>query len=94
MIFGPFGKVFHEGTLWIGYRSIISFILTKQIFLNFFRHGDWFYNRYINKIDKLMYLDHDGSGVKPKNFLQRRMVCTSFADTLQAMCYIDKKIAR
>ena len=29
MIFGPFEKVFHEGTLWSGYRSVISFILTK-----------------------------------------------------------------
>ena len=30
MVFGPFEKVFHEGTLWSGYRSVISFILTKQ----------------------------------------------------------------
>ena len=36
MIFGPFEKVFHEGTLWSGYRAVISFILTKQIFLHFF----------------------------------------------------------
>ena len=31
MIFGPFEKVFHEGTLWSGYRAVISFILTKNI---------------------------------------------------------------
>ena len=30
MIFGPFEKVFHEGTLWIGYRAVISFIVTKK----------------------------------------------------------------
>ena len=44
MIFGPFGKIFHEGTLWSGYRFVIYFILTKQIFLHLFRHGDRFYN--------------------------------------------------
>ena len=45
IIFGPFENVFHEGTLWSGYRAVISFILTKQIFLHFFRHGYRFYNR-------------------------------------------------
>ena len=40
MVFGPFEKVFHEGTLWSGYRSVISFILTKQIFLHFYRHAN------------------------------------------------------
>ena len=29
MVFGPFEKVFHEGTLWSGNRAVISFILTK-----------------------------------------------------------------
>ena len=31
MVFGPFEKTFHEVTLWSGYRSVISFILTKKI---------------------------------------------------------------
>ena len=52
MIFGPFGKKIHEGTLWRGHRSVISFILTKQIFLHFYHRGDRFYNWYINKTDK------------------------------------------
>ena len=52
MIFCPFEKVFHEGTLWSGYRTLISFILAKQIFLHLFRHGDRFYNRYLNSVDK------------------------------------------
>ena len=56
MIFGPFEKVFREGALWIGYRAVISFILTKQIFLHFFFHGDWFYNQYINTTDKKVIL--------------------------------------
>ena len=30
IIFGPFEKVFHEGTLWSGYRAIIFFILIKK----------------------------------------------------------------
>ena len=37
MIFGPFEKI-HEGTLWSGYRAVISFILAKQIFLHFCQH--------------------------------------------------------
>ena len=65
-IFGPFEKKFHEGTIWSGYRAVIHFILTKQIFLHFFCHGDRFYYLYINTIAKLKYLDDDGSGVKPK----------------------------
>ena len=52
IIFGKFEKVFREGTLWSGYRAVIYFILTKKIFLHFFRHGYWFYNRYINTKDK------------------------------------------
>ena len=52
MIFGPFEKVFHEGTMWSGYRSVISFILTKQIFIHFFRHKNYFYDRYINSASR------------------------------------------
>ena len=29
MVYGPFEKVFREGTLWSGYRYVISFILKK-----------------------------------------------------------------
>ena len=73
MLFGPFEKVFHEGTMWSGYRAVIPFIPTKKIFLHFFRHGNRFYNRYLNSVDKRKYLDDDSSGVKPNNALQRRM---------------------
>ena len=52
MVFGPFEKVFHEGTLWSGYRSVISFILTKQIFLHFYCHTNQFYDRYLNLVNK------------------------------------------
>ena len=45
MVFGTLEKVFLEGTLWSGYRAVISFILTKKIFLHFFCHGNRFYNR-------------------------------------------------
>ena len=31
MIFGPFEKVFHKGTIWSGYGAVISFILTKNL---------------------------------------------------------------
>ena len=52
MIFGPFERIFHEVTLWRGHRAAIFLILTKQIFLHFCPHRDWFHNRYINKIGK------------------------------------------
>ena len=52
MIFGPFEIFFLEGTIWRGYRALISFILTKQIFLHFYRHGDRFYDRYIEETVK------------------------------------------
>ena len=94
MIFGPFEKKFHEGNLWSGYRAVISFIFTKTIFLHLFCHGGRFYNQYINTTDKKNYLDDDGSGLKPKHFLQRRMRCISFGDPLQAVLYRDRKIAR
>ena len=45
MIFDPFEKM-HEGTLWRGPRVLIYFILTKQIFLHIYLHGDCFYNQY------------------------------------------------
>ena len=61
MVFGTFEKVFHEGTMWSGYRSVIYFILTKQIFLHFFRHKHYFYDRYINSANRKKYIDRDGS---------------------------------
>ena len=84
-------KKIHEGTLWSGYRAVISFILTKQIFLHFFRHGDRFY---INKIGKKEYLDDDGSGVKPKHSLQKITRCISFGDPLHELWDRDRKTAR
>ena len=94
MIFGPFEKVLHEGTLWSGYRAVISFILTKQIFLHFFRHGGRFHNRYIDTADKKTYLDDDGSGVKPNHFLQRRTICISFGDPIHEFWDRDRKMSR
>ena len=65
---------------------------SQKNFLHFFRHGDWFYNRYINTSDK--NLDDDGSGVKPNHALQIRMKCISFGDSLQAMFDRDRKMAK
>ena len=44
--------------------------------------------------DRLKYLDDDGTGVKPENFLQRRMRYTSGGDTIQEMWDIDRKTVR
>ena len=71
IIFAPFEKCFHEVTLWRGSREVISFIITKQLFVHFYCHGDWFYKRYINKKTNTKYLDDDGYGVKPIHFSQK-----------------------
>ena len=55
-IVGPFEKLFHGDTLRIGNRAVISFIFHKSIFLHFHCKGDVFYNRYINKEDKKLYI--------------------------------------
>ena len=94
MIFGPFEKVFHESTLWSGYRSVISFILTKQIFLHFYRHANQFYDRYLDSINRNNYIDDDGSGEKPKLEIQRRFMKYSCCDLLQAMLDRYMKLAR
>ena len=94
MLFGPFEKVFHEGTLWSGYRSLISFILTKQIFLHFCRHQDQFYDRYLNLVNNKNYIDDEFSGGKPKLEIIRRHVKYSCYNPLQSMLDIDFKVAR
>ena len=42
----------------------------------------------------MKYLDDDGTGVKPKHFLQRKIRYTSGGDQIQEMWDIDRKIAR
>ena len=88
MISGPSEKKNHEGTLWRLHRSVTSFILTRKIFLHIYRHGYRFYNRYTNKKYK-KYLYDDGTGVKPKYFLQRGIRYAPVYDTIQQMCDID-----
>ena len=83
----------HEGDIWRWHRAVISFILAKQIFLHFYRHGDPFYERYINETEK-KYLDDNGTGMKPKHFLQRGMRYTSGCDPRQQFWDRDSKISR
>ena len=47
IIFAPFEIVFHEGSIWRGHIAVIFFILTRQIFLQLYRHRDWFFNQRI-----------------------------------------------
>ena len=49
IIFGPFEKFFRDGIIWRGHIAVVSFIITKEILVHFYRHGDWFYSQYINK---------------------------------------------
>ena len=65
-VVGPFDKILHEGSIWTGHRSVISFIRHKSIFLYFVHHGTRFYDKYITSDDRKKYIDDDGSGVFPK----------------------------
>ena len=80
IIFGHVGFSLHEGTLWIWHRAVIYFILTKKY-------------SYISETEK-KFPDDDGTGVKPKKILQRRMGYTSGCDSIQKMWYRDRKVAR
>ena len=91
IVFGSFEKVFHEGTLWSGYRSVISFILIKQNFLHFYRHANQFYDRYLNLVNRKKFIDDDGSGEKPKLEFQIRLQKYSCCDPIQAMFDRDRK---
>ena len=94
MVFGPFENVFHEGTLWSGYRAVISFILTKQIFLHFFCRRNQFYDRYLNSVDQKRYSDDDGYGEKPKLEFQRRLLKYYWCDPIRAIFDRNRKKAR
>ena len=59
-------KNLHQGYIWIGYKSVISFIFRKSIFPHFVHHGTSFYDKYITSDDKKKYMDDDGSGIFPK----------------------------
>ena len=65
-VIGFFDSCFCGGSLWIGDRSVISFILHKSIFMNFITCGDIFYNRYIKSEIRTKYIGDDGAGMKPK----------------------------
>ena len=41
-VIGFFDKILHEGSLWTGCRTLISFILHKSIFLHFVHNGPKF----------------------------------------------------
>ena len=57
------------------------------------KHGDRFYNWYINKKIKTKYLDDNGSGAKPKHFFTKTGIRSSFGyDPTQQMWDRNMKI--
>ena len=72
-VIGYFDEVLHEGSLWTGHRSVLSFILHKSIFLHFLNNSTIFYNRYI-------------SSEKKKNILMSSdVLCISFLQQFPMM---------
>ena len=61
-----FYKNLHEGSIWIGHRAVLSFILHKSTFLYFVHHGTKIYDRYIYLDDRNIYIADDGSAVFPE----------------------------
>ena len=62
IIMGPYERIFREGCICRGHKSVIYFILRKHFFVHFICRGDWFYNQYIKSKIRTKYLDHDGMG--------------------------------
>ena len=60
-----------EGSIWIGYRAVLSFILNKSTFLHCVHHGTIFYDKYITSYDRKKYMDDYGSGVFPKQNVRK-----------------------
>ena len=54
-VVGAHDKILHEGYIWTGHRSVLSFILHKSIFLHFVHHGKIFYDKYITSYDRNKY---------------------------------------
>ena len=46
-VVGTFDKILHEGYIWTGHRTDLSFILHKSIFIYFLHHGSKFYEKCI-----------------------------------------------
>ena len=42
-VIGSFDEFLHEGSIWTGHRSVLSFILRKSMFLHFVHNGTRFY---------------------------------------------------
>ena len=59
----------------------------------FFRHGNHFYDRYLNLVEK-NYIDDDGYGEKPKLKFQRRLLKYSRCDPIRAIFDRNRKKAR
>ena len=69
MIFCPFERCFHKGSLWRGHRAVISFILTKK--KNDFSVMGIGFITDIYEPNSTKYLDDNGIGVKPRQIFSK-----------------------
>ena len=87
---GYFDKNLQEGSICIGYRDVLSFILHKYICLHFVYHGTRFYGRYIDSDKGKKYVDDDGIGVKPKKNI-RKLYYSKYQETCgNISCFISR----
>ena len=69
-VFGPFDKIIYEDSILTGYRSVLSFILHKSIFLYFLHNGTRFYDKYISSDKRKKYIDDDRSALFQNRMLE------------------------
>ena len=73
-IIGSFDKYLHEGSIWTGYRAVLSFILHKSIFLYFVHNGTIFYDKYMSSKHRKTYLMMMEVEFSPNNRLERSTI--------------------
>ena len=88
-VIGDLDKSLREGSIWIGHRAVLLFILHKSIFLHFVHNGTIFYDKYISSEKKTKYIDDDGSDVFPKQKV-RKMYNSKYQLTYSNQYYAIK----
>ena len=65
-VVGAFDKKLHEGSIFIGPRTVLSLYSTNRHLLTLYIMVHIFYDKYIKSEDRKKYIDYDGSYIFPK----------------------------
>ena len=84
---GACDRILHEGYIWTGPRSVLSFILHKPIFIHFVHHGTRFHEKNIYTDNIKIYIDDYESGIFPKQ-KDRKLYNTKYQETYVNRCHV------